>query len=365
MPANLTPEEAHAIDPAESRRQRGMAIAAVSRIVQFHDSLWDVPSQSGIGKYMVRMGGAAPTCSCEDFETRRLPCKHIYAVQCVIARESQPETPAPATPSVSDPDPLTAAKQVKAPRPTYAQDWPAYNAAQIHEKAKFLTLLEELCRGVAEPQRTDEEKAKGGRPPIPLADRAFACAFKVYTTVSGRRASTDMRDARDKGHLSHAPSYSRVSRFLEDKALTPVLTGLIAASALPLRAIEHDFCIDSTGFATSRFVRWFDHKYGVVKQEYDWVKVSVCTGRTTNIVTAVEIDERYANDCARFAPLLNATVGHGFTPREVLPPTPRPISATTTWSWSPRTAGRPTSRSRTTPRAVRAGRWAGCSTSIR
>ena len=79
--------------------------------------------------------------------------------------------------------------------------------------------------------------------------------------------------------------------------------------------------MDSSGFATSRFVRWYDHKYGVVKQEYDWVKVSVCTGKTTNIVTAVEIDERYAADYPKFAPLIDATA-KTFKIREVSP-TPR------------------------------------------
>jgi diadenosine tetraphosphatase ApaH/serine/threonine PP2A family protein phosphatase len=148
-----------------------------------------------------------------------------------------------------------------------------------------------------------------------MADRAFACALKVYTTISGRRASTDMRDARDKGHLSRAPHYSTIYRYLEDPAMTPILMGLIGESARPLRSIECDFAVDSSGFATSRFVRWYDHKYGIVKQEYDWVKVSVCTGRTTNVVTAVEIDERYAADCPRFAPLINATA-KAFTIRE-------------------------------------------------
>jgi transposase len=148
-----------------------------------------------------------------------------------------------------------------------------------------------------------------------MADRAFACALKVYTTFSGRRASTDMRDARDKGHVSRTAHYSSVARYLEDPAMTSILIGLIGESARPLRSVESDFSIDSTGFATSRFVRWYDHKYGVVKKEYDWVKVSLCTGRTTNVVTAVEIDERYAADCPRFAPLLKATA-ETFTIRE-------------------------------------------------
>jgi hypothetical protein len=301
-----------AVDPTEARRQRGLAIAAVTRIVRSkgREERWLVPSQTGRKTYTVNMVGAEPLCDCADFAERGQPCKHIFAVQFTKAREFGPETVPEVIPGAEAT--LQLPEQTCAPRPTYKQDWPAYNAAQINEKAKFQALLAELCRCVPEPSPSK----KGGRPPIPMADRLFAVAFKVYTTVSGRRASTDMRNARDKGHLSHAPHYSRVYRFLEDPAMTPILMGLIAESARPLRSIEFDFIIDSSGFATSRFVRWFDHKYGVVKQAYDWVKVSVCTGRTTNVVTAVEIDERYAGDCPRFAPLLNATA-KAFTIREV------------------------------------------------
>ena len=181
----------------------------------------------------------------------------MFAVEFTKLREADPAS----VPDVAKT--LTLPALTCAPRPTYKQDWPAYNTAQIHEKAKFQALLSDLCRGLPEP----EPGPKGGRPPVPMADRVFAAAFKVYTTVSGRRASTDMRDARDKGHLSRAPHYSRVSRFLEDPAMTPILMGLIGESARPLRSIESDFIVDSSGFATSRFVRWFDHKYGIVKRE--------------------------------------------------------------------------------------------------
>jgi transposase len=150
-----------------------------------------------------------------------------------------------------------------------------------------------------------------------MADRAVACALKVFTTVSGRRASTDMRDAKDKGHLSHSPHYSAVFRYLEDPAMTPILRGLIAASARPLRSIEVDFVIDSTGFSTSRFVRWFDHKYGVVRRKYDWVKAHLMTGVKTNVVTAVEVAGRDAHDSPMFKPLFDATVGNGFRIGEV------------------------------------------------
>jgi len=41
---------------------------------------------------------------------------------------------------------------------------------------------------------------------------------------------------------------------------------------LPLRSIESTFAADSTGFSTSRFVRWYDEKYGVQKSGREWVK---------------------------------------------------------------------------------------------
>jgi transposase len=293
-------------DPDETRRQRGRAIAGISRIVEKRPGLWTVPSQTGSGQHWVKMDQAQPSCTCKDFATRERACKHVYAVRAFIEeRDASAAGAEPVSLPIAEraPEPHVIRKKTTAPRSTYRQDWPNYNASQINEKAKFLMLLTELCQGIPEPP----SNPKGGRPPLPMADRAFACALKVYTTISGRRASTDMQDATDKGHLSRAPHYSAVFRYLEDPVMTPILMSLIAESARPLRTIESDFAVDSSGFTSSRFVRWFDHKYGVVKSEYDWVKVSICTGKTTNVVTAVEVDERYAADCPKFAPLLKAT----------------------------------------------------------
>jgi hypothetical protein len=47
------------------------------------------------------------------------------------------------------------------------------------------------------------------------------------------------------------------------------------------------------------------------------VKVHLMTGVTTNVVTAVEIAGRDANDCPMFKPLFHATVGNGFRIGEV------------------------------------------------
>src|SRR5262249_43752759 len=152
--------------------------------------------------------------------------------------------------------------------------------------------------------------------PVPMADRVFAVAFKVYSTFSGRRFSCDMKDARERGYVSRAPHYNSIFRYLEAPEMTPILKGLIAESAKPLASVESDFAVDSSGFATSRFVRWFDHKYGKPMKEYDWVKCHLMTGVKTNIVTAVEIGGAYAGDSPQFAPLVEATA-RAFAIREV------------------------------------------------
>jgi transposase len=98
--------------------------------------------------------------------------------------------------------------------------------------------------------------------------------------------------------------------------LTPILGDLIQQSALPLRAVEVDFAVDATGFGTSRFVRWFDHKYGIVRQRAEFVNVSITTGVKTNIVTAVRIGGQYSGDSPDFVPMVKETA-KGFTIREV------------------------------------------------
>jgi len=196
-------------------------------------------------------------------------------------------------------------------RKTYAQNWEAYDLAQTTEKHRLQELLAELCQGVQEPPLPAT-----GRPPIALSDRLFACAFKIYCGLSIRRYMCDMNDARENGYLTRPVHYSKVSAFLCNPDLTPALKAMIQRSALPLRAVEVDFATDSTGFGTSRFFRWYDEKYGVERSTHDWVKVHITTGVKTNVVTAVEVTGRDAND-SPLLPGLACTTAKNFTIREM------------------------------------------------
>ena len=127
---------------------------------------------------------------------------------------------------------------------------------------------------------------------------------------------SDLRDAQDKGLLRTAPHYNSIFRYAGERELTPILRGLIIESSLPLKVVEADFAADSSGFTTSRFIRWFDHKYGVVRQQHEWVKVHLMCGVKTNVVTAVEIREKDASDTKLLPDLVNTTAEH-FDMREV------------------------------------------------
>jgi transposase len=276
----------------ESRQQRGVEIAAVSKIER-KGQAWLVPSQSGKGRYTVIPDNESPHCSCPDHADGGHKCKHLFAVEYVLRREKNPDGSTTVTETV------TVQKTVQR---VYRQDWRAYNAAQTNEKAKFQELLRDLCSGIAEPPQ-----GKCGRPRLSIQDALFASVFKVYSTVSGRRFMTDLREAQAKGYIQKAPHYNSIFNYLENPQLTPLLREMITESSLPLKAVEVDFACDSSGFTTSRFHRWFDHKYGAVRQQHEWVKVHLMCGVRTNIVTAVEIKDKDASDTKLLPALVDAT----------------------------------------------------------
>jgi transposase len=283
----------------ELRELKALEIAARSRI-EFKDGAWLVPSQSSTAVYRVMLKPEGDTCPCEDFTLRGgPPCKHIHAARIVRERDHGGQPPKIVVDAVPK-------------RPTYSQNWPAYNLAQHIEKHRFQVLLCDLCAGVEEPP-----PPKVGRRPTPLRDQVFAACFKVYSTLSSRRFACDLRDAQGKGYLSASIHPNTVNTYLERPELTPVLHALVERSALPLKAIETAFAPDSSGFSCSKFVRWYDEKYGVTRSGHDWVKVHLICGVKTGIVTAVRILDRDAGDCPQFKPLVEATAAAGFTVKEV------------------------------------------------
>jgi len=268
----------------DAREEKGLVIATTFKIEK-NKLGWKVPSQSGNGTYIVNMDGE-PFCTCPDFEARHLPCKHIHAVEYVIKRETDADGNVTLTQSV---------------KVTCTQEWSDYNNAQTHEQEQFTALLRDLCDGIEQPVQTF------GRPRLPLSDMVFSVAYKTYQGMSGRRFMTDCRETAVQGLLSKSPSFTSNFRYLEKAELTPLLKSLIEQSASPLKTIETDFAVDSSGFATTTYDRWFDHKWGKMRSEAKWIKAHLMCGVKTHAVTSVEVTPTETADAPQLPKLVNTT----------------------------------------------------------
>jgi len=286
------------------RQERGLMIAAKVKLTQKGD-VWRVPSQSGYKPYY-EVDPESQRCTCPDFEKREAKCKHIYAVEYTLERESSTTTTID-----GDTTTTTTTETVKVTkRVTYKQDWPAYNEAQTQEKALFQKLLHDLCSNIMEPQQ------RRGRPRLSYRDMIFAAAFKVYSTMSSRRFITDLNEAQEKGYIEKTPHFNSIFNYLELECLTPILHQLITVSGLPLKALETSFAVDSSGFSTTEYVRWYNAKYGKEVDNHDWIKVHLMTGVKTHVVTSVEITGRHDHDEPMLPPLVEETAAN-FNVKEV------------------------------------------------
>ena len=234
---------------------------------------------------MVSLEGE-PSCSCPDWEKRQTDCKHIYAVRTFLQPKPDEDEPPPS---------LDSGKQ------RYTQPWALYKAAQTNEKADFLRLLAQLCDSIQEPPHDR------GRPPALLSDMVFASVYKVYSLLSSRRFSTDMREAHAQGYVSHPACFNTISKYLSNPDLTPLLMDLVQASSLPMKHLESQFAVDSSGFSTCRFVSWYNKKHRRVVDNREWVKMHLICGTNTHIVTEVRISGWDANDTTFLEPLLERT----------------------------------------------------------
>jgi len=222
-----------------------------------------------------------PSCECTDFKIKKR-CQHILALEKHIFKEREQQN----------------GSNTKI---TYSQDWHAYDNSQTNEKILFFKLLKDICCSVEQPEY------KFGRPKIPISYMIFSSALKVYSTFSLRRFISDLKIARECGAINYVPCYASIGHFLQREDITPILKELIKLSASPLSSVESSFAVDSSGFSTCRFARWFDTKWGKDKKQRIWLKAHLMSGTKTNIVTCAEITEGSKHDAPFLEPLLKET----------------------------------------------------------
>ena len=164
-------------------------------------------------------------------------------------------------------------------------------------------LLRDLCHAIPEEPRP----RRRGRPTAPLSVKLFAAIYKVYSGFSARRFTSDVQAAQRQGFIDHAPHFNVTNRYLASADLTDHLKTLIKLSASPLVSVETDFAIDSTGFATTTYHRWFDHKWGKERSQQSWIKTHLMCGVQTNIVTAAHATTDASADSKQLPHLLRRT----------------------------------------------------------
>ena len=271
---------------------RGYEIAQKKQVKTVKDG-WLVKSQSTDGFYRV---SDTFVCDCPDSEMHKATCKHAYAVRYYLDIERH------------RPEGVTNERF----RLTYKQAWSAYNEAQTAEGKLFDSLLADLVREVSDPLPSQIH----GRPRVGFNTALFLAVKKVYTQMSSRRAVSAFGISAEKGIVDSVPHFNYPSVFLNREDLTPILHQLIAITAAPLKAIETDFAVDSSGFRTRCFGAYAENKYGL-KRQHRWLKAHICCGVKTNIVTAVEITDENGADSPMFNVLVRETAQNGFKMKEV------------------------------------------------
>jgi transposase len=118
---------------------------------------------------------------------------------------------------------------------------------------------------------------------------------------------SDLKTATDAGFIDKLPHYNSIFNILDRESLTPILEELITRSALPLKSLETDFAVDSTGFGTQSFYRHYSAKYGRNVERRNHLKVHAMIGTKTNVVTAVTVTDEHTGDSPMLAPLVTQT----------------------------------------------------------
>ena len=326
-------------DGEQGRQQRGLAIAALVPITE-HKHGYAVPSQSGRGDYIVSLDDDSRYCTCPDFATRRLDCKHLVAATIAALRKATHAVNADteieqddggvggeagdASESVAvgkrarkakgNKKTKKVEKAVREPvkprkRPTYQRDWLKYDMAQEYQEEFFEVLLNQLAGLVYQPEYTH------GRPRLPLSDMVYAVCRMAYTDTPRRKVMAPLRRAQEKGLITQVPSHASLSRYMERPELTGILKHLIQQSAVPLAKVETKFAVDATGFGTSVYHRWYDKWRKTIKRA-QWVKSHGVYGIVTKIVPWVEVTEGNVHESPQLLDLVEHTQEY-FTVEEV------------------------------------------------
>lgn len=214
-----------------------------------------------------------------------------------------PPSASPASPDVSQ-DPGSALLPMPTKRPTYPQDWPAYDAAQREEWRVIDDHIDRLLHPdiVKEPQRS-----KHAADFISVRDAAFCTLKKVYLGMSCRRTEAVYRDLHERGYIDRVPSFPVASRFLLAPGTSAILQRLLERTALVLVGEDREWAFDSTGFATTNRGFYRHDKHGE-KTRREYRKLHMAVGTKTHVIASATVTDHQGEgtgDPSQFVPVLD------------------------------------------------------------
>ena len=124
-------------------------------------------------------------------------------------------------------------------------DWHAANKILMDGNMTLLVLLSRLLETVED---SDEDNMTH----TSLRDTLFSGIYRVCYRRTMQQTIAELRMAEEYGLISAVPTATTLSRCMNHPAITPILGELVAASALPLTAVETGYTQDSAGFGTCR-----------------------------------------------------------------------------------------------------------------
>ena len=270
------------------------------RVDDLGDGSYLVEGSTG-NEYVVHPEPGCADCTCKAWKTGFLDCKHILKVRKRIEDGGPFGQPA---------GPL----RLPAKRPTYPQDWPAYNAARDAMNGLIPFIIKAACIALTAPSPRKSEIAhrKVGRPALPVEDSVMCvCSTRVLRTQSGVLASSDVRAMFDRGLLfgPRPPSANAISAAMRRHRLAPVLDGLIDLLATPFRTFETCFAADRTTFAAphSRYMIVVDKGKQALRRVARVAHLDCVVGVKTGIVTAASVNDEQTGESQFLVPNLRRT----------------------------------------------------------
>ena len=185
----------------------------------------------------------------------------------------------------------------------YNQNWPAYNQSQTHEFSMFQDILIEILDTLV----VNHKLIRQGRPFNDLREMIFCSVMRAYYGKSSRRCVSFLDHAVTKGYINKKPHFNTILNYYKEEAMTAILKYLIEKSASPLKNLEMDFTIDSSGFSTSMFGRWLNVRIQSNGVKRIFKKAHVTSGVISNVITAIEITPGYYADSPQFKDLVEIT----------------------------------------------------------